>query len=143
MKKILPLLIIVYALIVSVNGASSQSCEACLSGHSDESVKCHNQTITRAEVPSCHSEKAIDTCDMNDTTPSDCQICAHSDVPTAKIESVTAMTMEKQFLGQPSAQESFFSNQIPPPTFIIRQNTSPPSILANHLTFLEPIRLLI
>jgi hypothetical protein len=142
MKKLLSTLVIVGILSVSISSLASNSCKSCMSGHADPSTSCHTE-VSSTEKMDCHNQADSDSCDMNDSGPMDCQICSHSSVPTAKIEAVTTVTMEKQLLGHPIAQQSHFSNQIPPPTFVIIQTTSPPPILANYLTFLEPIRLLI
>jgi len=142
MKKLLSSLVIVGVLSASIWGLAANSCKSCMSGHSDPSSSCHTQTSS-VENMDCHNQAESDSCNMNDSSPTDCQICSHSSVPTTKIESVTTVTLEKEILGHPIAQQSHFSNQIPPPTFVISQITSPPPVLANHLTFLESIRLLI
>ena len=142
MKRIIASLIMVCVLAGTAFSLFSQSCEVCLSGHSSSSDKCHTQSIPNLEEKSCHSETSTDSCDTNDSSSTDCQICFHSSDPLEKIGTVTTLTMEKQFFGLATPQ-NHFSNQIPPPILSKIYSVSSPPTLANHLTLLDPIRLLI
>ena len=145
MKKIFLSFLAVCVLTVSVWGVVSSSCESCVSGHQDVSKSCH-ASEKMLEKSSCCSQKTQspkNSCDMDNSNPSDCQICAHTDQPPAKIEASVNLKMDKELvLAIPEAQNAF-SNQIPPPTVSSVILTESPPIVANHLVFLESIRLLI
>ena len=142
MKKLVLSLVIGCILSASIWAIAVSSCKSCMSGHSDPSFSCHTQKSS-AENMDGHSQAKADSCDMNDSGSTDCQICSHSNAPVAKIDYISIVTMDEQVLGYPVSQRNHFSNQIPPPTFVRIHSIDSLPILANHLTCLEPIRLLI
>ena len=142
MRKLFSVFIVLSVFSVSIWSLLAADCEACNSGHTT-SKTCHTVEKTVEKSNCCEQEQPVDSCDMNNASPNDCQICAHTEQPPAKIEASVNLKMDKELvLAIPEARNAF-SNQIPPPTVSSVILTESPPIVANHLVFLESIRLLI
>ena len=145
MKKTFVSILSICVLTVSIWGVVSTSCEACLSGHQDVSKSCHTSEKIVQKSGCCPQEtkEPAGSCEMENSATNDCQICAHTDQPPTKIETSVNLKMDKKFvIALPEAQNAF-SNQIPPPMKSVTFLSSSPPTIANHLAFLESIRLLI
>ena len=145
MKKMVLFLLTIYVVTSSVFVFSSPPCESCLSSHQDVSKSCHSveKIVQNSSCCSLEVQSSSNSCVKDNPFLNDCQICAHTDQPPAKIEASVNLKMDNKFIiALPEAQNAF-SNQIPPPDIQPSFSTYIPPITANHLVFLEPIRLLI
>ncbi|MBT5953343.1 hypothetical protein HOG98_01350 [bacterium] len=143
MKKLLLSFVIAGIFSASLFGTTSISCKSCISGHSESSSSCHTKA-SNTKIMDCHTQSSgSDSCDMNDSGEPDCQLCNVNNYNPSKKESVTSIILKKQTIDHLNLQEYDFSNQIPPPSLIVIQPISEPSVTSSHLTFLSSIRLII
>ena len=145
MKKLFSVFILLSVLSVSTLGIVANSCDSCRKGHVDSTTSCHaeKEEVKQKSCCSTKTQQSEKSCDMNSGSPNDCQICAHTDQPPAKIEASVNLKMDNKFVIALPETQNAFSNQIPPPGTKLSFSTYIPPITANHLAFLESIRLLI
>lgn len=145
MKKLFSVFILLSVLSVSTLGIVANSCDSCSKRHIDSKASCHaeKEEVKQKSCCSTETQRSEKSCDMNGGSPNDCQICAHTDQPPAKIEASVNLKMDNKFIIALPESQNAFSNQIPPPDTQLLFSTHIPPITANHLAFLESIRLLI
>lgn len=145
MKKIFSIFIVLSILSISIVGTGSNSCDTCSKGRVTLTKSCHSQKKVVETKFCCTQDTSQDekSCHTDSSFPNDCQICAHTDPPPAKIEASVNLKVDKKIVVAIPVTQHAFSNQIPPLGSSCIISTSSPPVIANCLVILEPIRLLI